>query len=109
MPARARWLGLGLVVGVLVALRQHAGGGDRVGLGHAPRLQDRQADLLAVGLRQRLRHGGAAAADVAELVRLAGQVRQHALPDGRDAGGEGDALVDDQLGQRLGLHHRARA
>ena len=60
--------------------------GDRDGLGHAPGLQDRQPDLLAVGLRQRPRHGRAAAEDRAQRGRSRpSSMRQRAQPDRRHA------------------------
>ena len=72
---------------------------DRAGLGHAPGLQDRQADRLAVGLRQRLRHGRAAAQDGPQAARVAPlELGQRAHPDRGHAGGDRDALLDDQVG-----------
>ena len=84
--------------------------GDRARLGHAPGLQDRQADLLAVRLGQRLRHRRAAARDRPQRRRVAAlQLGQHAHPDRRHARGDGDPLVLDQVGDAPAPRGRGRA
>ena len=83
---------------------------ERARLGHAPGVQDRLAELLAVGLRQRLRAppsrrtGSPAAQDVSRPVELV----ERAHPDRRDAGRQRHLLVLDQLGDRRRGHLRAR-
>ena len=75
---------------------------DRARLGHPPRLQDRQAELLAVApptapsARPSHRTGWPAGCDVSRPF----SARQHLHPDRRHAGGDGDPLVDDEVGDR---------
>ena len=67
-----------------------------------------QPDLLPPPLGQRPRHGRPAAEHQAQ-VRDVGPVElgQHAHPDRRDAGGEGDVVVAQHPGDRLRHHVRA--
>ncbi len=82
--------------------RAHAGDRpERARLGHPPGLQDRHAELLAVGLRERARDRRAAADDPRQRRELAAvELVEHAEPDRRDAGGERDALGLHQVGDR---------
>ena len=91
-------LGLGQValVGVEAAHRRH-----RARLGHPPRLQDRQPELLSVRLRQRLRHRRSAARDGPQRGGVPPlEVGQHLHPDRRHAGRNGHPLLDDEVGDR---------
>lgn len=68
-------------------------------LGHAPRLHERPADRLTIGLRERLRHCRSSAHDVAQQADVAAlELVENAQPDGGDSRGERHAL--DQLGER---------
>ena len=84
---------------------------DRAGLGHAPGLQDRQADLLAVApptapwARPSRRTGSPRSDESVAALELG----EHAHPDRRHAGGDRDLLGLDQLGDRRRRAGRARA
>ena len=80
---------------------------DRAGLGHAPRLQDRQPGGGPVGLGQGLGHRRAAADHHAQAARVAArELGEHPHPDGGHPGRHGDPLRLDEVGHRRGRQVR---
>ena len=89
-------------------------GPDRRGLGHAPGVQDRQAEVLFKAVHQGPRGGGPAdqdrlqAGQVVRPVLLLFEILVEQRPDRGDARRGGHSLRLDQLGDRLADHHRPR-
>ena len=108
MPCRARTSAASSPLSPSYALKLPVDRAERAGLGHAPGVQDRHPELLLVRLGQRLRHRRAAAQDRPQRRQVAAvELRQHAHPDRRHAGGHRDPLLLEHRGDRGRRHLRA--